>query len=211
MSAPVIVGFSGSFSTPSKTRALVDEAIKRAVSRFERSSETYDLSHLGSDLGNARTFSDLGESARHVVDRIIHAKALVIACPVYKGSYPGLFKHLFDLFDPSWLVGKPILLAAMGGGEKHALMIEHQLRPLFACFEAQTLATGIYASDRDFCDGQLTSPAVLERIDRAVEQLAPALVHPRQQQQTFAQQNFGQPVSGNVSPLRLHRNATIGL
>lgn len=186
MSAPVIVGFSGSFSAPSKTGALVDEAIKRAVSRFERSSETYDLSHVGAELGNARRFSDLTGQARHVVDRIIHAKALVIACPVYKGSYPGLFKHFFDLFDPSWLAGKPILLAASGGGEKHALIIEHQLRPLFAFFEAQTLATGVYACERDYCDGRLASQAVLERLDRAVEQLAPYLEHPRQRQQNFA-------------------------
>jgi FMN reductase len=202
MSAPVIVGFSGSFSSPSKTRALVDEAIKRAVCRFERSSETYDLSHLGQDLGNARSFADLTEPARHVVDRIIHAKALVIACPVYKGSYPGLFKHLFDLFDPSWLAGKPILLAATGGGDKHALIIEHQLRPLFSFFEAQTLATGIYASERDFVDGQLTSSAVLERLDRAVDQLAPYLDHPRQHQQNFDAQDFT-----NVSHLARHRNA----
>ena len=42
-------------------------------------------------------------------------------------------------------------------------------------FEAQTLATGIYAADSDFVDGVVASPAALERLDRAVGQFAPFL------------------------------------
>ncbi len=122
----------------------------------------------------------------------------MIASPVYKGSYPGLFKHLFDLIDPTWLAGKPILLAATGGGEKHALIIEHQLRPLFAFFEAQTLATGVYVSERDFLEGRLVNKAVLDRLDRAVEQFAPYLSQPRQQERSFTP----------VNHLRLHQQAT---
>ncbi len=186
MSAAVIVGLSGSFSTPSKTRVLTEEAVRRVATRFEKNSEVYDLGQFGPELGLARSFNDLGEEARSIVDRIVQAKALVIASPVYKGSYPGLFKHLFDLIDPTWLAGKPILLAATGGGEKHALIIEHQLRPLFAFFETQTLATGVYVSERDFAEGRLTNRAVLDRLDRAVEQFAPFLREHRQQERSFA-------------------------
>lgn len=196
-SKPGIVGLSGSFSSPSKTRALAEEAVRRAADRFDHASEVYDLYQFGPELGLARSFNDLGEEARRIVDRIVQAKALVIASPVYKGSYPGLFKHLFDLIDPTWLAGKPILLAATGGGEKHALIIEHQLRPLFAFFEAQTLATGVYVSERDFIDGRLANKAVLDRLDRAVEQLAPYLPQHRQQERSFAP----------VSHLRLHQEA----
>ena len=196
-SKPGIVGLSGSFSSPSKTRALAEEAVRRAADRFGHASEVYDLGQFGPELGLARSFSDLGEEARRIVDRIVQAKAVVIASPVYKGSYPGLFKHLFDLIDPTWLAGKPILLAATGGGEKHALIIEHQLRPLFAFFEAQTLATGVYVSERDFIDGRLASKTVLDRLDRAVEQFAPYLPQHRQQERSFAP----------VSHLRLHQEA----
>jgi FMN reductase len=196
-SKPGIVGLSGSFSSPSKTRALAEEAVRRAAERFDHASEVYDLGQFGPELGLARSFNDLGEEARRIVDRIVQARAVVIASPVYKGSYPGLFKHLFDLVDPIWLAGKPILLAATGGGEKHALIIEHQLRPLFAFFEAQTLATGVYVSERDFIDGRLASKAVLDRLDRAVEQFAPYLPQHRQQERSFAP----------VSHLRLHQEA----
>ena len=196
-SKPGIVGLSGSFSSPSKTRALAEEAVRRAAARFDQPSDVYDLGQFGPELGLARSFNDLGEEARHIVDQIVQAKAVVIASPVYKGTYPGLFKHLFDLIDPAWLAGKPILLAATGGGEKHALIIEHQLRPLFAFFEAQTLATGVYVSERDFIEGRLANKAVLDRLDRAVEQFAPYLPQHRQQERSFAP----------VSRLRLHQEA----
>lgn len=168
-----IIGLAGSQSRPSKTRALVEAAIARATSRFDLIGAVFDLSDIGPSLGQASKLSELSEFSKAAVDTIVSADALVLASPVYKGSYTGLFKHLFDLIDPAALAGKPILLAATGGGERHALIIEHQLRPLFGFFEAQTLATGVYGSDADFDQGQPTAAALLSRLDRAVAQFAP--------------------------------------
>lgn len=113
------------------------------------------------------------------MDDLLAADALVVGSPVYKGSYTGLFKHLFDLVDPAALAGKPILLGATGGGDRHALVIEHQMRPLFGFFEAATIPTGVYAGAADLVDGRPASPALLDRLDRAVGQLAPWLERPR--------------------------------
>lgn len=168
-----IIGIAGSLSRPSKTRALVEAAVTRAAARFDLQGAVFDLSDIGPSLGQAGKLSDLAEFSKAAVATILSADALVIASPVYKGSYSGLFKHLFDLLDPVSLAGKPILLAATGGGDRHALIIEHQLRPLFGFFEAQTLATGVYASDTDFAAGQPVAPALLTRLDRAVDQFAP--------------------------------------
>ncbi|PVE24025.1 FMN reductase [Microvirga sp. KLBC 81] len=175
MSTIDILGLAGSFSVPSRTRGLVEEAVARTMARFGGRSKVVDLSQLGPDFAGARNLTELTGPGRDVVSSIVDAKALIVATPVYKGSYPGLFKHLFDLIDPTALAGKPVLLAATGGGDKHALVIEHHLRPLFAFFEAQTLATGVYASERDFVDGQLSSPSLITRLDRAVGQFAPHL------------------------------------
>ena len=79
------------------------------------------------------------------------------------------------LIDPAALAGKPVLLTATGGGDKHALIIEHQLRPLFGFFEAATLPTGIYAGAADFTDTQPSSAPLLARLDRAVAQFSPWL------------------------------------
>jgi FMN reductase len=175
MSKLEILGLAGSFSVPSKTRRLVEEAVSRTAARFGGRSKVIDLSQLGPDFALARQLQDLTGTARDAVQHIAEARALVIATPVYKGSYPGLFKHLFDLLDPMVLAGKPVLLAATGGGDKHALVIEHHLRPLFGFFEAQTLATGVYASERDFAGGEIISPALISRLDRAVGQFEPYL------------------------------------
>lgn len=170
-----IVGLSGSLSRPSRTRVLVEAAVGRAAARHGRESVVIELSTIAGSLGGAARRADLDIPAQAAVDLLLDADALVLASPVYKGSYGGLFKHLLDLLDPLALVGKPVLLCATGGGARHALVIEHQLRPLLGFFEAQTLATGIYASNADFRDGALVSEALLERLDRAVGQFAPFL------------------------------------
>jgi FMN reductase len=93
---------------------------------------------------------------------------LVVGSPTFKGSYTGLFKHFFDLLDPASLRGKPVILAATGGGERHSLIVEHQLRPLFGFFEALTIPTAIYASERDFSEGVLVSEPIRARAQQAV-------------------------------------------
>lgn len=186
MSHLKIVGFAGSYSQPSRTRALVQHAADATAHRFGGAVHVFDLNDLGAGFGAARSFGGLEPQARRHVEALLAADALILASPVFKGSYTGLFKHLFDLLDPSALAGKPVLLAATGGGEKHALVVEHQLRPLLGFFEAQVLATGLYAADRDFTAGHLASDAALARLYRAIEQFAPFLGRPFQTQDTPA-------------------------
>jgi FMN reductase len=152
---------------------LVELAGFKAAARFGTTVQTYDLTDLRPSLGQAARLDDLDPLARAIVDSLVNADGLIVGSPVYKGSYTGLFKHLFDLIDPQALAGKPILLTATGGGDKHALVIEHQLRPLFSFFEAATLPTGVYAGAADFIDGRPENPVLLTRIDRAVDQFAP--------------------------------------
>jgi len=71
------------------------------------------------------------------------------------------------------LIDKPVLLAATGGSERHALMIDHQLRPLFSFFQARTLPLGVYATDKDFADYRVQDVALLERARLAVQRALP--------------------------------------
>lgn len=170
MPGPRFVAFSGSWNRPSKTRSLIEEAAQRAVARFGGTSQVFDIVDLGPDFGClGQPQSSIAAAHRRA---FVEADALIVASPVFKGSYTGLFKHFLDLLAPEDLAGKPVLLAATGGGARHALMIEHQLRPLFGFFEAATLATGIYASEADFDGGRLASEAALTRLDRAVAQFS---------------------------------------
>ncbi|WP_041375425.1 FMN reductase [Polymorphum gilvum] len=172
---PEIVGFAGSLSNPSRTRALVAAAVRNSAERTGWAGAVYDLRDIGPSLGAASGIGDLAPEARDVVKRILNADALIVGTPVYKGSYTGLFKHLFDLIEPAALKDRPILLTATGGGDRHALVIEHQIRPLFGFFEAATIATGVYASSADFEDGEPSSPELLTRLETATRQLATAI------------------------------------
>ena len=169
-----IVAFSGSYSKPSKTSSLVENIAKNAAERHGSIIQHYDMSDLGSSLGLAQRVNDLDEQAKKIIDAFASADALIIGSPVYKGSYPGLFKHFIDLLDPTILYGKPILLAASGGGQRHALVVEHQLRPLFGFFMAHSLPTAIYASSQDYSeDSKIISTELLGRIDQAVGEFSP--------------------------------------
>ena len=167
-----IVGFSGSPSRPSRTLALVETVAAEASARLGGDVQLHDLTDLGASLGSARRIADLDGPARASIDAILYSDVLVVGSPTYKGGYSGLFKHVLDLIDPLALAGKPEILTATGGGERHALVVEHQLRPLFGFFAAHSAPTGIYASDRDFSEGHVVSATVLARIAQSVDDIA---------------------------------------
>ena len=100
---------------------------------------------------------------------------LIVASPVYRASFTGLFKHLFDFVDQYALVDTPVLVAATGGSERHALILEHQFRPLFAFFQALTLPVGVYAHDSDFTDYAISSDELSDRITKAVGKALPII------------------------------------
>ena len=171
MPNPTVVGFSGNFTRPSKTRGFVEQVVKDIARQHGLSASSYDVEDLGPSLGGAKWSRDLDGQARTILDSIVNADVLVVGSPTYKGSYTGLFKHFFDLFHPASLRGKPVLLLATGGGERHALIVEHQLRPLFGFFEAFALPTAVYATDKDFTDGVLRSEPILKRVAQAVDEV----------------------------------------
>lgn len=170
MTQNYVVGLSGNLTRPSKTKVFVDHIAGLVAQGLDASHAVFDIEDLGPSLAPARRLGDLDAQARAIVDQILGAGVLVVGSPTFKGSYTGLFKHFIDLLDPSSLRGKPVVLAATGGGERHALVVEHQLRPLFGFFEAQTIPTGVYASDRDFADGVLISESIRQRAQQAAHE-----------------------------------------
>jgi FMN reductase len=75
-------------------------------------------------------------------------------------------------------VGRPVLLAATGGSDRHALVVDHQLRPLFAFFRALSVPSAVYASPADLSDSGIASSALQARIGEAAAQ-AVALLRQR--------------------------------
>lgn len=167
-----IVALSGSLSRPSRTLSLVRTLAQSLAERVDGSVQTIDIAELAPALGLAQSFKDLPDAVVQAHRRLQEADVLVIGSPVYKGSYSGLLKHFLDLLDPDRIAGRVALLAATGGSDRHALVIDHQLRPLASFFELQTVPAGIFLRDAEFVDGMPSGDAAWVRIDRVVSQAA---------------------------------------
>jgi FMN reductase len=168
---------SGSASRPSRTLLLAEQIAAALAQHVALDLQIVDVADVGSELGRALTRQQLSERAERALRVVESAQILIAATPVYRGSYTGHFKHLFDLIGQDALVDVPVILAATGGGDKHCLVIEHQLRPLFAFLQAFAVPVGIYASHADFLDQSVQSELVRSRIDAAARQ-ATRLVRP---------------------------------
>lgn len=174
----MIVGFCGNLQRPSRSRSLVEEVADRLALQHRSDVKIFDVVDLLPDLCST-IGTTLPIKVASTIQAIREADVLIVGTPVYKGSYTGLFKHVFDLIAPDALAAKPVIITATGGGDKHALVVEHQLRPLFGFFTAHCSPTAIYASDREFVDYKLQSEAVSSRIDQAISALMPVIAAPR--------------------------------
>lgn len=166
---------NGSLARPSKTRSLLDTLHAQLHTQLPLETLHIDQVDLFEDIGTCLWREQLPERAMRALQAIETADFLIVGAPVFRGSVPGLFKHLFDLLDTPAMADKPVLLAATGGSQRHALVIEHQLRPLLSFFQTLTLPVGVYASAEDFQDGRLHSAAVDARIALAVQTTVPVL------------------------------------
>lgn len=166
-----VVAVNGSPSFPSKTNALVEEIIARLGAAVPVEATIINVGDLVPffSVSSADPSSPVGIA----LNQIAEADLLIAASPIYKGSYTGLFKHVFDVLTPSALADKPVLLAATGGSERHTLALEHQFRPLFGFFQADTLPLAIYGHDSEFANYQVVGEGLSERIDRAVARALP--------------------------------------
>ena len=197
-----VVAVSGSLTAPSRTTALV-EAISEAFGRvLPIEPHLIALNELGPHLAGALTRKQLPPEAEAELQRIENADLLIVATPVYRASFTGLFKYLFDFVDQYALVDTPVLLAATGGSERHALIIEHQLRPLFGFFQSLALPVGVYAHDSDFTDQKplnyvISNEQLTERIEKAIERALPLVRSSLVEKETVERTLAGEDVSAD--------------
>lgn len=183
-----ILGLSGNVKRPSRTTSLVEAIVSSIGSRLGFDGQTIEMVDAAPILFKALRSDQLDAEGRAIIDAVEAADVLVVGSPVYRASYTGALKHLFDLVDYRALTNKRVVLAATGGTPLHGLMTEHQLRPLFGFFNALTLPTAIYATETDFAEFEVTNPIVQQRIERVALELAEVL-----------------PATSPSLPIRVHR------
>lgn len=169
MRALRVVIVNGSPHERSKTMGLTDLVTSALGERIEIETERIDVYRLGPSFTGAVQREDVSSEVEERIRAAETADVLVVATPVYRASYPGIFKHFFDLVDQYALANKPVILVATGGSDRHALVIEHALRPLLAFFQAATIPVGFYANAGDFDGTLVLNNEVYSRIEMGLD------------------------------------------
>ena len=166
-----LVVVNAGVSDPSSTKLLADRAARRVEAHVAArggsvTTSVIDLRELLPELPAALGAQHLGEGFKRAVAALVDADGIVAAAPVYKAGTSGLFTSFFQVLDNDLLIGKPVVLAATAGTARHALVVDQEMRSLFAYMRAVTAPTSLFAATEDWQDTALTT-----RIDRAALEL----------------------------------------
>ena len=166
-----VVVVSAGTSDPSSTRLLADRAAQQVTERAKQRGRavtlrTIDLRELATEITTAMVSQLVGQKLAGAVDALAAADGIVVSTPVYKAGPSGLLMSFFQVLDNDLLIAKPVVLAATAGTARHALVVDEQLRSLFAYLRTTTMPTSLFAATEDWND-----PALAERIDRAAVEL----------------------------------------
>lgn len=166
-----LVVVTAGMSDPSSTRMLADRTAQRAAALAtargdEVSVSVIDLRELAMEVTTAQLSNLVGDKLRQAVSLLGKADGIVASTPVYKAGPSGLFTSFFQILDNDLLIAKPVVLAATAGTARHALVVDEQMRSLFAYLRAAAVPTSLFAAPEDWGD-----PALGKRIDRAALEL----------------------------------------
>jgi FMN reductase len=181
-----LVVVSAGTSDPSSTRMLADRTAQRVAALAARRGATVrtrviDLRELATDITTALTSQLITPKLQQAVDALGAADGLIAAAPVYKAGPSGLFTSFFHVLDNDLLIGTPVVLAATAGTARHALVVDDQMRSLFAYLRTLPVPTSLFAApedwgasagapgDQEFGGGEQN--ALNKRIDRAAFEL----------------------------------------
>jgi FMN reductase len=167
-----LVLLNAGISDPSSTRLLADRVAQKSLDALRAAGQdavlsTIDLGPLAVDIARSLVSGLPTDPVRAAIEQLAVADGLIAATPVYKAGISGLFKSFADLLDNDLLLAKPVILAATGGSARHAMVVDEQLRPLFAFLRAMPTPTSLYAAPEDWGSAELG-----QRIERAATELA---------------------------------------
>jgi FMN reductase len=189
-----LVIVSGGLREPSSTRLLADRIGQAVQAELSRAGEEVTLSvvelrRVGRPIMDAMLTGFATPELEEVFEQVAAADGLIAVTPAFNASFNGLFKSFFDVLPEETLSDMPVLIAATGGTERHSLVLEHALRPMFSYLHAVVSPTGVYAATDDF--GASDSTADLsQRIAKAAADFTRLLrsCGPRIRRDTFAEE-----------------------
>jgi len=162
---------SAGLGQPSSTRLLADRLAAATTGALagDAAVETIELRDHAHAMVDATLTGFPSGPFRAAVETVAGADGLIAVTPVFNASYSGLFKTFFDVLERDSMEGKPVLLGATGGTERHSLAIDYAMRPLLAYLRTNVVPTAVYAASEDWGSAETGLP---DRIARAGAELA---------------------------------------
>lgn len=175
-----IIIVSAGLSSPSRSTRIgevIGSSVKDVLAEHEIDSavHTIEIRDLAHDLADAMVNGGaLSPALKQTIDVVSSADGIIAVTPVFQSSYSGLFKMFFDIFSPKALVSVPVIIAANGGSQRHALVLEYAVRPLFAYLRSAIVPTGIFVTEDDNLDNP--DEQLAKRLRRSANELCSLLV-----------------------------------
>lgn len=162
-----VVVVSAGVSDPSSTKLLAQQTAGQVAAIAgehgrEVTTTVIDLRELANEVTSALISRLTGPRLAKAVEALASADGVIASTPVYKAGPSGLFTSFFQVLDDDLLIAKPVILAATAGTARHALVVDEQLRGLFAYLRALPVPTSLFAATEDWNDTALNT-----RIERA--------------------------------------------
>lgn len=186
---------SGGLREPSSTRLLADRISQAVLNELaaagdaEAGASVIELRRFGRAIMDAMLTGFPTPELQEAFETVAGADGLIAVTPACNASFSGLFKSFFDVLPEGSLSDMPVLIAATGGTERHSLVLEHALRPMFSYLHAVVSPTGVYAATDDF-GARPASGGLGERISKAAADYARLMrsCGPRTRRDVFAEE-----------------------
>jgi len=145
----------GAVTPPGRLNAAMAYAVEQASIAPDTSASLLNLADYRISFADGRPLDRLSDDSARVVAALAAADAVLIATPVYRGSFTGALKNLLDLTPVDALRNKPVGIVAMGATLHHYLGVDWHLRGVLAWFGALVAPTSVYLESSHFKDGKL--------------------------------------------------------
>ena len=146
----------GAVTPPGRLNAAIGLAVEMAAARSGVSASLLNLADHRVSFADGRPPEKFDDDTGAVVARVAGADRVLLASPVYRGTFTGALKNLLDLTPIEALRAKPVGIVAMGATAHHYLGVDWQLRAVLAWFGARVVPTSVYLESAHFREGALT-------------------------------------------------------
>jgi len=172
-----ITVLSAGLGVPSSSRLLADQLaaaaeLHLADAGYQVTVDVVELRDLAVDIANNFVTGYAAPRLAEVIAGLEATDGIIAVSPVFSASYSGLFKSFIDVLDPKSLEGKAVLLGATGGTDRHQMVLEYAMRPLFSYLRTRMAATTVFAGPQDWGNTDDGASPLSDRVQRAASEFA---------------------------------------